>query len=93
MGNTIHNTKIFNQTLEALDTGKRLYAKGIYGFYPLRGFYLDYDDNNENYICLKFPVSNTVDSEDIFYIYPSKGYNSNNLYTPQIIEYNEGAYS
>lgn len=74
-----YDTTLFNQVLEALDTGKTIYFKMIdNNYYTIENF--AYLLNNGDYLL--FSLTNGSS----YSIYPSSGYTSSQLYTPVNIE-------
>ena len=72
----IHDTTIFNNTLEALDTGKIVYILGYYGWYSIITDFIII--NSDGILSIEF----NDNSGSGFVIYPSEGYNASDLYTP-----------
>jgi len=73
----IHDTTIFNNILEALDTGKIVYIfgnGGSDGYDVITGFIII---NSDESLSIELY---TIGSS--FVIYPSEGYNASNLYIP-----------
>lgn len=73
-----YDTTLFNQVLEALDTGKTIYFKMIDTYHTITNF--TYIQNNGD--CLFF----TLNNGDTYEICPSSGYTSSQLYVPTNIK-------
>ena len=78
----LYDTTIFNDTLEALDTGKAIYLFDEDGYAFITGFTLTIADN------FHF-ISLFILNGNILTIYPSEGYNISDLYTPTNIVFSE----
>lgn len=70
----IHDTTIFNNTLEALDTGKIVYLLIDDGYNIITSFIIVNSNGSLLIECYT--------NDHHFVIYPSEGYNTSDLYTP-----------
>ena len=77
----LFSTTIFNELLQAIDTGMTIYGyDSEYGYYsPLNSFSLL--DEDGIYLSLFFGNNGTA-----YNLYPSDGYSESDLYTPTNIE-------